>query len=425
MNLAGKRLLILGANPETAGLVKKANELGITTYVTDYDPSAYAKRFATHPENIDASHVDELYDLVCSECIDGVLVGVAEKLLSPYAELCRRLNFPCFGTSDVFDLMTDKFRFKNVCRTYGVPVVSEYTVEDYSDTEKLKNIPLPVVVKPADSCSSKGISVCHTFSELKYGIEKALSFSEGKKLLVEKYMTCEEAVIYYVIQNGNPSCVAVCDRYTNKDQVGVAQLPTAYIFPSCYTESYSAEVDANVKKMLRGIGIQNGTLFIQSFVENGKFYFYESGFRLNGAQEHYIVSALGGIDVKELLVHFALTGRMADFDITKSVCPQFSKMGCKYSPLVRTGHIAKLYGLERIEKLPGIISVNPSYDEGDVVDGYGTLKQIIARFFVVRNTKEELKETIDAINGELVVLDDEGKSMLLKSFDTNLITKLY
>ena len=41
-----KKLLILGANPETVSLIKKANEMGYYTIVTDYDPKAYAKQFA-------------------------------------------------------------------------------------------------------------------------------------------------------------------------------------------------------------------------------------------------------------------------------------------------------------------------------------------------------------------------------------------
>jgi len=46
-----KKLLILGANPETAGLVKKANDMGCYTIVTDFDPTAYAKQYAAKPIN--------------------------------------------------------------------------------------------------------------------------------------------------------------------------------------------------------------------------------------------------------------------------------------------------------------------------------------------------------------------------------------
>ena len=43
INLNGKKLLILGGNPETGVLVEKANDLGIITIVIDPNPEAPAK----------------------------------------------------------------------------------------------------------------------------------------------------------------------------------------------------------------------------------------------------------------------------------------------------------------------------------------------------------------------------------------------
>ena len=423
MNLKGKKLLILGANPETASLVIKANELGLQTYVTDYDQNAYAKQYATNPCNIDASHTDELYELVKTENIDGVLVGVSERLLPFYAELCNRLKMPCFGTKEIFDLMIDKKKFKDTCRKYDVPVVPEFSLHDFEDINELRKIQLPVVVKPVDSCSSKGISVCKSFGELEQGIKKALSFSISKSLLIEKYMTGDEVVIYYIIQDGEPIFVTMCDRYCNKDQEGVAQLPTSYIFPSKYVDSYIADVDENMKRMI--IGIKNGTLFIQSFVENGKLRVYEPGFRLNGAQEHMIVSKMIGIDAKECLINFAITGKMSDEKLDKRACPKLNGMGCKLSPLVREGKIVKIEGMEEIAKIPGVISIHPSYREGETVKGLGTLKQIVCRFFVVSDNKEQLKRTLEQIYKNFNVIDEYGNSMLLAPFDTNIILEKY
>lgn len=424
MNFSGKKLLILGANPETSSLVVKANEMGIKTYVTDYDPNAYAKQFAAVPCNIDASDVDSIYDLVIREKIDGIVLGVAERLIPFYTELCAKLNFPCYGSSEVFETMISKQKFKQLCRENSVPVVPEFFPSDYSD-ESLKKIILPVVVKPVDSCSSKGISVCRTTEELKLGIQKALTFSISKKIIIEKYMTGEEVVIYYVIQNGSPTCVAMCDRYTNREQNGVAPLPTSYIFPSQYTKSYLQKNDESVKKMIKACGIKNGVLFIQAFAENENIFVYEPGFRLNGAQEHYIVSEITGIDAKELMINFALAGKISDDDISQKAEPCFKKFGCKLSPLVKTGRIAKIKGLEEIKKIPGVVSVNPSYREGEIVDGYGTLKQIVCRFFVVRDTKEELKKTVDLIEEKLVVTGEDGNSMKLTPFCTDIILKNY
>lgn len=426
MNLQGKKLLILGANPETAGLVRKANELGIYTIVTDYNPNAYAKQYASKAIDIDATDLDSLVNFAREEGIDGVLVGVAEALLPTYQKLCEKLGFPYYAELDLLDLMTNKQKFKDVCRKYDVPVVDEYVVDSF-DKETLKKVKLPVVVKPVDSCSSKGISVCHSLDELQEGIKKALGYSSSKNILIEKYMTGDEVIVYYVFQNGKPIFVAMCDRYTNKEQEGVAQLPTAYIYPSRHLKRYQRTVDDKVKNMFENLKIKQGVIFIQSFIdENGEIRFYEPGFRLNGAQEHYLVDATTGIDAKELMINFSLTGTMSESDISINAAPNFNnKYCCKLSPLVKLGRIGRIEGLDIIENMPEVVSINPSYQNGDIVSGYGTLKQIVCRFFVVADTKAELIEVLNNINSVFEVYDENNESMLLSKFDPNVINDLY
>ena len=417
-----KSVLVLGANPETAGLVKTANKMGLHTIVTDYDPNSYAKQYAAQPCNIDASNVEELEELIKEQNVDAVLLGVAEALMPSYERICSDMNFPCYGDKKLFELFADKKNFKQMCREFDVPVVDEYVVSDYYSTSELKEIPLPVVVKPVDSCSSKGISVCKTFDELKEGIDKALSFSKSKRLLIEKYMTGQEVVVYYVFQDGQPTCVGMCDRYTNKEQYGVAQLPTSYIFPSKHTKQYLNDNDKKVKNMFIKTGVKNGVMFIQSFIdEDGGVRFYEPGYRLNGAQEHYIIKEFSGIDAKELMINFALTGKMSEEDLSKKADPLTGKYGCKLSPLVKLGQIKELKGLDEIAQIQGVVSVNPSYRNMDTVTGYGTLKQIACRFFIVADTKEELKSRIDRLMELYDVIDTDNNSMLLTPFDTDII----
>lgn len=422
MNLNEKKLLILGANPETAGTVIKANALGVKTYVTDYTPNAYAKRYANVPLNIDATDVDSLEKVICDEKIDGVLCGVAEALMPTYARICSDLKLPCYGDEKLFKLFVDKANFKNTCREYNVPVVEEFCLEKY-DREALETVKLPVVVKPVDACSSKGISVCRNIEELQSGINKALSFSKSKRLLIEKYMTGEEVIVYYAFQDGEPSLIAMCDRYTNREQEGVAQLPTSYIFPSKHLNKYIEEVDPKVKEMFASLGVKNGFMFIQSFIdEDGGVRFYEPGYRLNGAQEHYLVDATTGIDAKTCLINLALTGKEADYIISDKADPKMhGYVACKLSPLVKCGVIKEIQGLSEIEKLKGVVSINPSYDDGDEVSGYGTLRQIICRFFIVAENPSELKSIIEEIYRKFEVIGEDGESMLMTRFGTHVL----
>ena len=103
-NLKGKKLLILGANPETIPLVRKANELGVITYVTSGRKTDPAKKYANFSYDIDGLDVDHLVDLVRNENIDGVLVGVADILVPSYYDVCKKLNYPCYVNEKTKDI---------------------------------------------------------------------------------------------------------------------------------------------------------------------------------------------------------------------------------------------------------------------------------------------------------------------------------
>lgn len=416
-----KKLLIMGANAETASLVQKAKKMGFYTYVADNNPDSFAKKYADVPCNIDGTDVDGLVNLVKEEQIDGVLVGVAEALIPTYCKVCEKLNYPCFATLEQFEIMIKKDKFKDTCRKYAVPVVAEFSADN------LDEVVYPAVVKPVDSCSSKGVSICQNREELDVAVEKALSFSPSKTIIIEKYMAGLEVIMYYVIQDGEPSFVAMCDRYTSKEQKGVTQLPSAYIFPSKHIAKFREEADEKVCNMLRQMNIENGVLFLQSFIDDdGSVKIYEPGFRLNGAQEHMIVSKLTGIDAKELLINYALSGQMWDKKVADFAAPGFhGKWACKLSPLVKEGKIGSIKGIEEIEKIDGVVSVNPNYDDGGVVAGLGTQRQMAANIFIVAPTKEELITRVDKVNTLFEVLDEAGNSMLLKPFDVNIISQEY
>ncbi len=429
MDLKGKKLLVLGATNTEYQLIKAAKKMGIYTIATDYNTDfklSPAKSIADEIWYISWSDISQL-KIKCKEHrVDGIFAGYSEFKLKYGLELCRELNLPFYITDEKqLEITCAKDKFKKTCRQYDVPVVEEYDYEKEKETN-FEKIVLPVVVKPVDNGGSVGISVCHTYPELLNGISKALENSNSKKILIEKYMTGAEVVIYYTFQDGNPILTAMCDRYTNKEQEGVAQLPTSYIYPSRYLAQYMRDTDENVKSMFKALGIQNGVMFLQAFVEdNGEVRIYEPGYRLNGAQEHNIIGAITGLDSRACMIHHALTGIMSDENLELKANPAHSKWGCKLSPLVKEGKIAKLEGLDEIEQIPEVVSLAANYHVGDTVKGVGTLRQIICRFFIVADTKEELKTVIDKIHDILRVEDENGDSMFLTQFDTNLLLDKY
>lgn len=422
--LKGKRLMILGGIAPAIEICNRAHEFGIEVFVTDYLEDSPAKKYADKSFMVSTTDVDAVVELCKKEKVDGVFTGNVDLLLPYYAQICDKLGLPCYGTLEHFCVMTDKKRFKDICKEYGVPVIPEYTAEQIGRGD----IDYPVLVKPIDSSGSRGISICNNYAELNEGIEKALEYSPSKQYLVEKYMTGDEVVLYYYFQDGNPVFIGMCDRYVNADQEGVAQLPTAYIFPSRYTKAHIENTDAKLKEMFKGIKMQNGPMFLQAFIYNGVPCIYEPGYRLNGAREQYIMSAVNGISSADMLIHFALTGKMADFDIEKKGDPYLAgKYACKLSPLIRAGQIKRIEGMELMSELESVVRVVLNNNVGDTITekNVGTLRQIAYRAFIVEDSPAALKETIDKIQNTVRYYDSNDECMMLRMFDTETLLRNY
>lgn len=423
-NLVGKKLLILGGILPMIEVINRAHELGIIVFVTDYLEDSPAKKFADKSFMVSATDVDGVIALCKNEGIDGIYTGNVDLLLPYYAQICKGIGFPCYGTQEHFNIMTDKIMFKNVCKKYGVPTVKEYSVKEINEGE----IKFPVIVKPIDSSGSRGISICKNKEELDEGINKALSFSSKKKYIVEDYLTGDEVVLYYYLQDGNPVFAGMCDRYVNNEQQGVAQLPTSYIFPSRYIDKHLMKTDKLIKNMFRGIGMQNGPVFLQAFIHEGFPCLYEAGYRTNGAREQYIIASTSGLSSVDMLINFALSGKMSNVNIEKIIDPKLhGKFACKLSPLIRMGTVATITGIEEIEVIKSIEKVVINNNIGSTISAsqVGTLNQIAYRAFIIEDSIINLKHIIDLIHEKVTYLDINGNSMMLKYFDTDILLQNY
>ena len=84
----GKKLLILGGNPETSALVRMANDMGIKTIVTSARHTDDAKKYCWKAYDIDGMDVPGVIEMAKKEKVDGVLVGVADILVPSYCKVC-------------------------------------------------------------------------------------------------------------------------------------------------------------------------------------------------------------------------------------------------------------------------------------------------------------------------------------------------
>lgn len=426
-DLRGKKLLILGANPETIPLVEIAEGMGVRTIVTSSIPDDAAKKKASVSYDVDGLDVPGLIALARQEKVDGVLVGVADILVEPYCKVCEALDLPCYATEDIVKVFTQKDVFKATCEKYGIHGIPEFYLDTNMNREDLDRIVYPVMVKPVDGRSGIGMTVCYKEDELKQAIDTALQHSISKRFIVERYMQCDDMGMYYTFKDGECSTSCIYDRYTTDEQPGLSRVCLGGTYPSKHIDRYFERMHENACRMFKEIGIKNGVLMLSGFYENGEFYVYDTGFRLQGEAPHLLMKAVHGFDQREMLIRYALTGSEGDVDLKKDDDALFrGKWAATLWFLLKEGRISRINGLDNILKDERIVANVQRLYEGDVVknEWIGTEKQVLTRVYIVCDTKEKLAEALKEYMNKVSVVDENGDEMLLHGFNVDRALEL-
>lgn len=422
-----KKLLIMGGNPETSALVKMANDMGIKTIVTSGRHSDDAKKYAWKAFDIDGMDVSGVIALAREEKADGVLVGVADILVPSYCKVCEALGVPCYATQRIVDVFAFKDVFKSTCETYGIHGIPEYYLDAEMRQEDIDKIVYPVMVKPVDNGGGVGMTVAYNEKELRVGVQKALNASKKKRFIVERYMQCEDMGMYYTFKDGVCSASCIYDRYTTDEQKGFSRVCLGGTYPSKHIEEYFERMHDNAVRMFRDIGIKNGILMLSAFYENGEFYVYDTGFRLQGEAPHLLMKAIHGFDQREMLIRFALTGSEGNLDLREADDAYLrGKWAATQWFLLKKGKIAKIEGLDHLENDSAVVANVQRFHEGDTVadEFVGNEKQVFTRLYLVCDTKKQLAEKLKYYLNSVHVYDDKGNDMLLKGFNVDKALEL-
>lgn len=409
-----RRLLLLGSSIWIDIIKKYAEDNDIELVFAGLYP-APLDSIVKEYYRIDTTDRNAMIPFIKDLDVDGVFMGGSELVVSHACEYVNELGFPCYCTKKQWDMCQNKQAFKNMCREYGVPCVPEYSQDDDPTT-----FDYPIIVKPTDSCSAKGITVCYSPEEYKKAIGHALEYSTEKKFIIEKFIENKGTTmsVRYIAIDGELYLEAVGDRYVLDANRGKALITAAAFYPSKYTDQYIRTVDEKVKTMFKSIGLKNGAFFMESIANADGIWFYEMGLRVSGGQTYKITEQTCGINELKMLINYSCTGRMCEKEEVKKIDPYLNGY---YSasltiPLCE-GTIANIKGMDAVRAIPETGEVVQYWKPGDTIlpKHIGTLDQLFCRIPVIVNGKDRLSEIIMEIMQTLSVQDTSGKDMIIWS----------
>ena len=343
------------------------------------------------------------------------MTGASEFHILNMIRICKMANLPVYATEEQWNICQNKQSFKNLCRKYGVPCVQEFSANDNPST-----FDYPIIVKPTDGCSARGITVCQTVDEYSKAIEKALEYSTEKKVIIEKFVENKGTTmsVKYIAVDGELYLEAVGDRYVLDSEKGKALITAAAFYPSKYTDFYIKEVDEKVKAMFKGLGLKNGVLFMESIANDDGIWFYEMGLRISGGMTYKITEQTNDVNELKMLINFAATGKMCEQEDIHKIDPHFNNyFSASIAIPLKIGSIASIQGLEQINSINEVGNITQYWTIGESVlpKHIGTLDQLFARIPIITKGKERLAEIMKEIKQNLSVKDTYGQEMIIWS----------
>lgn len=185
-----KKILLLGGSAQQVIAIETAKKLGYETILCDYLSDNPGQYHADKFFQVSTTDKDAVLEVAQEEKIDGILAYASDPAAPTAAYIAEQLNLPGNPYQSV-EILCNKDLFRAFLSQNGFCTPKSKGYSDIKVAENdIKNsaFRLPVIVKPVDSSGSKGVAQINSVAEAKDLLLQAMTFSRGKRIIVEEYV---------------------------------------------------------------------------------------------------------------------------------------------------------------------------------------------------------------------------------------------
>lgn len=338
--MTNNRLMILGTNEYQNPLILRAKELGYETHVFGWPHGEIGETTADvyHPVNI----LD--YDLLWEECKKlnpcGVASVCSELAMHPMNYLLRKMGIPC-NSIETETITTNKYLMRQAMRKGDVDSPNFTLVKKEDDIETIaaaiSTFSYPLIIKPCDLSSSRGVFKINSLDNLREGIDYAMEWSKTGEAILEEFIEGPEYSGESIAYNGEYHLLAI----TEKSTTGAPHfVETGHRQPARLSEEMTKKVEQTLFKAFKSLDIQYGAIHPEfRITPDGRILFMEIATRMGGD--------CIGTDLVPLSSGYDFMGMVINICCGKA--PSFQKIR---TPMVASNHyIMKREDLEKFDEL--------------------------------------------------------------------------
>lgn len=400
------RIIVLAGGADQIALIRELKGRGHEVVLVDYFQNPPAKQYADKHIVASTLDIDAVRDVALQEKADLICTACTDQALLTVAKVSEDLSLPCYIPYHTALNVTNKSYMKKVMLEHAIPT-SKYVVLNEFDGSLLESFQYPLVVKPVDCNSSKGVRKIHNESELKSSLDFAIQCSRSRTAIVEEFKSGDEiSADFYV--DGNNVKLLCATKSVKKQHVDSFTIIGSY-YPVVTVEQECALLKI-AQLIVNAFSLCNTPLLVQLIQQGDDFYVVEFSARMGGGSKYRLIEVLSGVNIMSAYVDLIL-GK------TPIVTPQHQVHNAAMIYIYcRPGIFHRIEGLQELQDVAYIKNYFLYKTSGMTVTKSETSSDRVAGYLVTASTDEELRQKIITVDSKIRVLDMEGEDIMLHNW---------
>ena len=402
--------MIPGAGIGQVMVIKKAKEMGLTTVVVSPEGDYPGIPYADIIYHEDVRSKEKVLEIARKERIAGIASDQTNIPVESMGYVADALNLTgnSYETCKIYcrkDLMRKK------CVELGLPAPASAITDDMKSTlARAREIGYPLMCKPTDNQSSKGVVKAAGEEELKEVYKETVSNAFSGEIILEQFIEGNEYVVDgLAIDSVYKSLIILENENFNLEKLYVPRSRTS---PTSLPEDKARELLALDSLINRSFGLENGFSHNEYILnpEDNRFYLIDAAARGGGAFiSSHLTPYACGFDTTEMLIRLAM-GEPLDI----SDYPAASKAVTYICFYLDPGEIKRVDGMDKIRGMDSVLGV---HEEGiEPGERYGGLLNKSCRLgpvLVGCHTLDELNTAKQLIKNTLVISTDKKDDAII------------
>ena len=397
-----KALVLCGGKPQIA-LIHELKRRNITAILADANDKAAAVQYADVFYNVSTLDVVGIEKIALAEKVDCILSVCADQMLLVDAQLSEKLNLPCYIDYETAKNVSSKEYMKRIFVENNIPT-AKYIVGSSISLSVIEGLNFPLIVKPVDCYSSRGVKKVLNYDELLSAFENAKNLSRTGTVIVEEFVEGLELSVDIYVENGkvNILCIRSLDKIPNSEKFIICRGN----YPAKISLATKGRVQDVAQKIVEAFGLVDTPMLIQMKINDEQIHILEFCARTGGGIKYRLLPKVCGFDVVKAVLDLTL-GEKPHVNIkplNTFIVDEF--LYCNPGILDHTE------GFEELLK-DGIIDHYEVYKSaGYQFDEISSSGDRVAYFSVVADTEAELRRKHQIAASVVKAVDNKGKDLI-------------